>query len=663
MGTGKREVARKERQSKVSDGMNNVKTKGENFYRTAKKAKTQNMFKEGKAQRNASGKITQAASFQSRELPKARIEPNRKWFGNTRVISQDTLSSFREAMAQRASDPYQVLLKTNKLPMSLIHDGQGKNGLKQHQAKVEVESSSFGDTFGPKAQRKRVKLGVGSLEDLAGETVKMHDNYLDRIEQAKELSGTAGQEGQAGESVAEEPALTTAREPIFSKGQSKRIWNELYKVIDSSDVVIHVLDARDPLGTRCHSVEKYIREEAPHKHLIFVLNKCDLVPTGVAASWVRHLSTSHPTLAFHASITNSFGKGSLIQLLRQFSSLHSDRKQISVGFIGYPNTGKSSIINTLRKKKVCTVAPIPGETKVWQYITLMKRIYLIDCPGVVPPNANDSEEDILLRGVVRVENVEEPHVYIPAVLKRTKPQHIERTYDVRGFKNAIEFLEMLARKSGKLLKGGEADVDGVAKMVLNDFLRGKIPWFTSPPVLEGQEVKEKEKGVEGRKGALGEMGRKRKFEDMAKDNEVEALVDSIPEGVSEDLIDPVIAEPTTAEIMPESISNGEVDDFEAFDEDEEDDATSNVGLDEELSSDDEGNESDIEEGGASLLETEDLLSDASDDTSIDDDDEAEEEEEKEEGVLAKGLTETRPLNHHPTPTKKRKRKAFKIDRP
>lgn len=69
------------------------------------------------------------------------------------------------------------------------------------------------------------------------------------------------------------------------------------------------------------------------------------------AAWVKHLSKERPTLAFHASITNSFGKGSLIQLLRQFSQLHKDRHQISVGFIGYPNTGKSSIINTLRKKK------------------------------------------------------------------------------------------------------------------------------------------------------------------------------------------------------------------------------------------------------------------------------------------------------------------------
>ena len=291
MGTGKKEKTRKERQGKVGDGMSNVKTKGENFYRSAKKAKTLNMFNDGKAQRNASGKITKAASYQSRDKPKARVEPNRKWFANSRIISQDALSSFREAMAERASDPYQVLLKSNKLPMSLITDGEGKNGLKQHQAKMQVESAPFGDTFGPKAQRKRVKLGVGSLEDLAGESAKMHDTYLDRLEQAKLLNGMSGIEEQVGEATPEDAVSTKAQEPIFSKGQSKRIWNELYKVIDSSDVVIHVLDARDPLGTRCRSVEKYIKEEAPHKHLIFVLNKCDLVPTGIAVSTAASLNT------------------------------------------------------------------------------------------------------------------------------------------------------------------------------------------------------------------------------------------------------------------------------------------------------------------------------------------------------------------------------------
>ena len=240
MGTGKKEATRKEKQGKVGDGMNNVKAKGENFYRSAKQAKTLNMFKDGKAQRNASGKVTKAASYQSRDKPKARIEPNRRWFGNTRVISQDALTSFREAMSERASDPYQVLLKSNKLPMSLVRDGDGVNGIKQHQAKIAVESAPFGDTFGPHSKRKRVKLGVGSLEGLAGESVKMHDTYLERQDQAKLLSGTSGVEEQAGEAAPEDAVLSTAQEPIFSKGQSKRIWNEvreslLYEVFTQAD--------------------------------------------------------------------------------------------------------------------------------------------------------------------------------------------------------------------------------------------------------------------------------------------------------------------------------------------------------------------------------------------------------------------------------------------
>lgn len=261
----------------------------------------------------------------------------------------------------------------------------------------------------------------------------------------------------------------------------------MYKVIDSSDVVIHVLDARDPVGTRCKNVERFIQKEAPHKHLIFVLNKCDLVPTWVTARWVKHLSKEHPTLAFHASINNSFGKGSLIQLLRQFSGLHSDKKQISVGFIGYPNTGKSSIINTLKAKKVCTVAPIPGETKVWQYITLMKRIYLIDCPGIVPPNAEDTETDIILKGVVRVENIPTPDDCIPVILDRVRREYMQRTYEVREWKDPTDFMEQIARRTGKLLKGGEPDLHNVSVMILNDWLRGKIPFFTPPPASDGTQ--------------------------------------------------------------------------------------------------------------------------------------------------------------------------------
>ncbi|KAI4606963.1 GTPase required for pre-60S ribosomal subunit nuclear export and maturation [Alternaria metachromatica] len=513
MGVQKKEYNRKEREGKTGDGMGNVKTKGANFYRDAKKVKLLKRLTGGTAERNAKGDITKAAVYQNRAAPVARVEPNRKWFNNTRVISQDALDSFRSAVEAQSSDPTTFLMKRNKLPMSLIETPGQIPGLKQHAAKIAVGSQPFSETFGPKAQRKRPKLDFSSIEDLAGRTGSMHETYVERLENAKLLSGTSG-EAEQNESFADNPngELTSAREFIFMKGTSKRIWNELYKVIDSSDVILHVLDARDPDGTRCRSVEKYIRTEAPHKHLVFVLNKVDLVPSKVAAAWVRHLSKEFPTLAFHASINNSFGKGSLIALLRQFSSLHSDRKQVSVGMVGYPNTGKSSIINTLRKKKVCVVAPIAGETKVWQYITLMKRIYMIDCPGIVPPNQNDTDTDLLLRGSVRVENVEYPAQYIEEVLKRVQPRHLQRTYDIKDsdYKgDAVAFLENLCRKSGRLLKGGEADIDGAAKMVLNDWIRGKLPWFTPPPYKEGEESTSGPINAK-REGKLGEMSKKRK---------------------------------------------------------------------------------------------------------------------------------------------------------
>merc|ERR1712142_170132 len=218
-----------------------------------------------------------------------------------------------------------------------------------------------------------------------------------------------------------------------------------------------------------------------HKHLLFVLNKVDLVPTWVTQKWVAILSQEFPTIAFHASLNHPFGKGALINLFRQLAKLHSNSKQISVGFIGYPNVGKSSVINALRSKKVCNVAPIAGETKVWQYITLMKKVYLIDCPGVVPPGKGESDAEKVLRGVVRTEHLENPEDYVLEILNRCKTKYVARTYKLSTWTNHIDFLEQLAKRSGRLGKGGEPDIDAVSKMVLNDWTRGKLPFFTPPP--------------------------------------------------------------------------------------------------------------------------------------------------------------------------------------
>ena len=156
--------------------------------------------------------------------------------------------------------------------MSLLDE---KDTTESPTAKI-IETESYSNTFGPKQQRKKPRVAASSLEELMTSAETDSTKYQEK----QELNSVLGLMG--GSFLDKDDFTQEAKEAIFHKGQSKRIWNELYKVIDSSDVVIHVLDARDPLGTRCESVEKYIKDECPHKHLIYVLNKCDLVPTWVA---------------------------------------------------------------------------------------------------------------------------------------------------------------------------------------------------------------------------------------------------------------------------------------------------------------------------------------------------------------------------------------------
>ncbi|XP_058461181.1 nucleolar GTP-binding protein 2 [Malaya genurostris] len=433
--------------------------------RTKSTIKRLQMYRNFKAKRDRKGKILTPAPFQGwvSSGTVSRVEPSPKWFANSRVISQSSLQKFQEEMGKAIRDPYKVVMKPTNLPITLL------NETAKYQRVHLLDTEGFDTTFGPKKQRKRPSLKVRDLEDLtrnAEESVDRYDDSKDR-DLERDDGGVKDQ----------------VREWIFAAGQSKRIWNELHKVIDSADVLLQVLDARDPMGTRSKYIEGFLRKEKPHKHLFFILNKVDLVPIWVTQRWVALLSKEFPTIAFHASLTHPFGKGALINLLRQIGKLHVDKKQISVGFIGYPNVGKSSVINALRSKKVCKVAPIAGETKVWQYITLMKRIFLIDCPGVVYPTAETDTEKVL-KGVVRVELVNNPEDYIEDVLRRVRKEYLTRTYGISEWSSHIDFLEQAARKTGKLLKKGEPDVQTLAKMVLNDWQRGRLPFYVAPEGFE-----------------------------------------------------------------------------------------------------------------------------------------------------------------------------------
>jgi len=543
-------VPRTNAASKLGQGRRKEKDGGNTYKRSAETIQRLKMYVNGKAIRNKRGEVVggnfmmaDRAGDRKIDAQSGRIQPDRRWFGNTRVVNASQLDRFRQEMTASAADPYSVVLKRKKLPLGLLTDAS--EYVKTNKTAL-LEQEPFQQTFGGKSRRKKVKLdqllvartaditankqnNIGTTEgeaelmnsNLVGEdeddddddkpnndakayasllqvATKSHDTYkeINTAEGIVPWGRDTNLSKTEGEGV---DWRHEKKDDLFNKGQSKRIWGEFFKVVDSSDVVLHVIDARNVPGTRCTMIERHIQNKARHKHLVFVLNKVDLVPNWVAKRWMGELAKDRPTVAFHASLTNAFGKGSLISLLRQFGKLHEDKKQISVGVIGYPNVGKSSVINTLISKKSCKVAPIPGETKIWQYISLFKNISLIDCPGVVVDTAGDTETDSVLKGVVRAERLENPEDYIDALQATVKREHIAAQYKLPkdSWTTSLQLLEVMARKAGRLLKGGDPCLRSSAISLLNDYQRGRLPHYVAPPELKEDEPQQDTAVVKG----------------------------------------------------------------------------------------------------------------------------------------------------------------------
>jgi len=282
----------------------------------------------------------------------------------------------------------------------------------------------------------------------------------------------------------------------------KTFYKEFSKVVEVADVVLEILDARDPLGSRCVEMEDAIRAANGAKKLILVLNKIDLVPKENVTAWLKHLRMELPTVAFKASTQEQ--KDNLGHLKMDFSnvkdsSLKSSRclgaeilmkllknycreteMHISVGVVGFPNTGKSSIINSLKRSGVCDVGAVPGITRAMQTVSLDKHIKLLDSPGVVL-NTNTSDVTAVLRNVVQLEAVEDPVPCVEAILSRCKKVNMMLHYNIPDFSDTAEFLNLLARRMGKLKKGGVPDLARAARRVLQDWNSGKITYYTAPP--------------------------------------------------------------------------------------------------------------------------------------------------------------------------------------
>lgn len=243
----------------------------------------------------------------------------------------------------------------------------------------------------------------------------------------------------------------------------KGYWSIVNRVIASADILLEVLDARVIKDTRNREVESKVKKQ--DKPLIYVINKSDLADKDALELEKRRLKPS-------VYVSSKTYEG--IGLLRERILIEAHKKKIKtprVGVLGYPNVGKSSIINALKGTHAAPTSPNAGFTKNIQHIKT-RKITLIDTPGVIPYLERDPVKHIRI-GVQSPSTVKEPDLAVISLM-RAHPQVIEEHYQVTGCGDAEETLVKIALKYHMLLKGGEPDINRAARKILKDWQEGRI---------------------------------------------------------------------------------------------------------------------------------------------------------------------------------------------
>lgn len=329
------------------------------------------------------------------------------------------------------------------------------------------------------------------------------------------------EDDENGGTLLKESDIPTLSSQLASKENSRKAYDKVFKqVAEAADVILYVLDARDPEGTRSREVEREIMAaDGGSKRLILILNKIDLVPPPVLKGWLVHLRRYFPTLPLKASngapnahsfdhkhLTVKGTSETLFKALKSYAQSSQLKRAISVGVIGYPNVGKSSVINALMARlnrgssNACPTGAEAGVTTSLREVKLDSKLKLIDSPGIVFPNAEKSgkkskkdneEARLVLLNAVPPKQITDPIPAVNLLLKRlsTSETLFQKMLDVYGIPplfptggdKTTDFLIQVARKRGRLGKGGVPNINSAAMTVITDWRDGRIQGWVTPP--------------------------------------------------------------------------------------------------------------------------------------------------------------------------------------
>lgn len=266
-------------------------------------------------------------------------------------------------------------------------------------------------------------------------------------------------------------------------------------VISTSDIVLEVLDARFIDKTRNIEMENFAKAQG--KKLIYIINKADLVNIAelkenydfsqlipyVFFSAKSKIGRARLRLLIKIEISRFLSKRSNLDDAQDSKNLDMKKMKISntkgrVGVIGYPNTGKSTIINILSGKKGTATSPEAGFTKVQQKIRFNKDIVILDTPGVYQEKERPEIDSTTLKkhaiiGVKTFSKVKDPDFVVSHIMKEN-PGLLESFYNVEANGDAEVLIESLGRKKNFLKKGNQVDAIRTAKKILEDWQEGRI---------------------------------------------------------------------------------------------------------------------------------------------------------------------------------------------